>query len=207
MNKKEFTAELKELMSTMSEEEIEKTINALNGCKMAISRKSDQEKGEKARLLLTVELNRSELRCVGSDNREGTVKIYGASLLTSGDYRDYSGIIPETKGNWWLYSRAMIRNGELKYNYCIPRDAVAAIRPVLVVEELGEVFKPGDTLYINGGKFSVLSPYLLIKSSCLDDLCSFHAVNYECSLLKLCVDGWYAKLIKENEKTDEANAT
>ena len=206
MDKKEFTAELKELMSTMSEEEIEKAINALNGCKMAINRKNNQEKGEKARLLSTVELNRSELRYVKSDNREGTIKVYGASLLTTCDYRDHSDIIPGTKGNWWLYSKSLIENGHLQY-YCYKKDEVAAIRPVLVVEELGDGLKPGDTLYINGGKFNVITPYLIIKSSCLDDKCTFGAANYESSMIKLCVDGWYMKLVKENEKTPEANAT
>ena len=86
MDKKEFTAELKDLLSSMSEEEIEKTLNALNGCKKAICKKNNQEKGEKVRLLSTTDRNEAELHFVRGKNEEGTIKAIGASLLTAFDF-------------------------------------------------------------------------------------------------------------------------
>ena len=85
MDKKEFTTELKDLLSSMSEEEIEKTLNALNGCKTAICKKNNQEKGEKARLLSTADRNEADLHYLQGKEKEGTIKAIGASLLTAFD--------------------------------------------------------------------------------------------------------------------------
>ena len=72
MNKNDFKSELKELMSFMTEEEIETAINALIGCKTAVYMKDSQEKGEKVRLLSTVERHEAELNYVGKGKKEGT---------------------------------------------------------------------------------------------------------------------------------------
>ena len=100
MNKNDFTNELKELLSSMSEEEIEKTINTLNGCRSAVYKKNNKEKGEKARLLTTTEHCEATLRYVGKGKKEGTVKTVGASLLTRHDFDLLCNNLPDTKDNW-----------------------------------------------------------------------------------------------------------
>ena len=207
MNKNDFTNELKELMSSMSEEEIEKTINALSGCKSAVYKKNNQEKGEKARLLSTTERHEAELHYVGERKKEGTLKAVGASLLTSCDFDLLRSKLPSINDNWWLYDKYRVSNNNRNWSY----DSATGgkIRPVIVIDDINGNLEPGEVFYINDEKFKLLTPSLAIKSACFEDLCTYSATNYECSILRLCVDGWYMKLIKENEthKLEISNGT
>lgn len=200
MDKKEFATELKDLLSSMSEEEIEKTLNALNGCKAAISKKNNLEKGEKARLLSTTERHKAELRFTGRGGKEGTIKAIGASLLTRFDFGEARNILPGIKGDWWLYDKGRVSNNYTER--CFDQKTVGKIRPVIIVDEIKGDLRQGEVFSINDETFRLLSPCLVIKNNCLDDLCTYNAANYECSVLKLCVDGWYMKLIKENQSAD-----
>ena len=202
MDKNEFTKELKELLSSMSEEEIEKTLNALNGCKSAISKKVSREKGEKARLLSTVERNEAELRYTSDDGKsEGIVRLLGASLLTCQDFDLLKDYITGSNDAWWLYDKNIVSNGHRNYAY---KSTTGKIRPIVMVKEISGDLKVGEWFYINDTKFRLISQCLAIKSSCLDDYCTYFASNYECSVLKLCVDGWYMKLIRENKNGQSA---
>ena len=204
MDKNEFTRELNELLSSMSEEEIERTLNALNGCKSAISKKVSREKGDKARLLATVEQNEAEFHYESRDGRSaGTIKLLGASLLTLQDYNLLKHRIPGTKDPWWLYDGCIIKNEKVNYNFT---GTVGKIRPVVLIEEINGDLKPGDIFFINDEKFLLISQCLAIKSICLEDFCTHKTYYYECSVIKLCVDGWYMKLIRENKKTGQGTA-
>ena len=204
MDKKEFTAELKDLLSSMSEEEIEKTLNALNGCKEVIRKKNNLEKGEKARLFSTFERNEAELHFVGNENKEGTIKAIGATLLTSDDFERTKSILPAIEKCWWLYDLKRV-SGNYAWSYGF--NTGGRIRPIVIIEEINGDLEPGEVFSINDESFRLLSPSLMIKHNCFEDLCTYDAPNYECSILKLCVDGWYSRLIKENKKASGPSAT
>lgn len=196
MDKKEFTSEFKELLSSMSQEEIERTLNALNGCKSAISKKNNQEKGEQSRLLATVGRNESELYYTTLDDEAGVIKAIGASVLTSDDFNKSKDIIPAVQGAWWLYEKPYCVSNNYKERSYSPNYAYK-IRPVIIIDEIKGNPKRGETIYINDVSFTLLSPRLLIKNNCFEDRCTYTAANYESSVLKMCVDGWYMKLVKE----------
>lgn len=196
MNKNDFESELKDLMSSMSEEEIEKTINALSDCKSAVYKKNNQEKGEKARLLSTTEPHDAELHYIGEGEKEGTIKAVGASLLTSCDFDLLCKKLPYTNDKWWLYDKYRVSS---KGNFSNCMEAGGKIRPVIVIDDIKGDLKPDEVFCINDEKFKLLTPSLAIKIVCFEDLCTYSATNYECSILKLCVDGWYFKLIRENK--------
>ena len=204
MDKKEFTAELRDLLPSMSEEEIEKALNALNGCKTAISKKTNQEKGKKARLLATTERDEAELRVVDSQKKEGTIKTIGASLLTDSDFEEAKNILPDVKDDWWLYDKRRVSN---HCSVCYFPHSLGKIRPVIIVDKIIGDLQRGEMFYINDESFRLLSPSLIIRSSCLDDSCTYDAARYECSVLKLCVDGWYRKLIRENRPAEDSDGT
>ena len=210
MNKTEFTNELKELMSTMSEEEIRKTINALNGCRSSVSRKQNRENSEKSRLFLTSERREAELYYLGEGKLEGVIVTVGASLLTSTDYtrlrEELAGGDCFCGGNWWLFDHYRITSG----NICAPKDSTTTgkIRPVLLIERIGGNLKPGDCFHVNYDRFKLLTPSLAIRVDCLPDSCTFLGDEYPLSLPRFCVDGWYGKLIRENElQRQESDAT
>ena len=205
MDKKEFTTELKDLLSSMSEEEIEKTLNALNGCKTAICKKNNQEKGEKARLLSTTDRNESELHFVRGKNKEGTIKAIGASLLTAFDFEEAKKVLPRIVDNWWLYDKQRVSDNCSEWYY--NENTGGKIRPVIIVDEIKGDLQPGEEFSINNESFRYISPSLIIRNNCLDDLCTYNALNYECSILKLCVDGWYMKLIRENQSSAGSTET
>ena len=203
MDKKEFTNEFKELLSSMSQEEIERTLNALNGCKSAISKKINQEKGEQSRLLVTVGRNESELYYTTLDDETGVIKAIGASILTSDDFDKSKDIIPDFYfGAWWLYEKPFYVSNNYKERNYNPNCAYK-IRPVIIIDEITGNPKRGETIYINDVSFTLLSPRLLIKNICFEDRCTYMAENYESSVLKMCVDGWYMKLVKENKNTED----
>lgn len=197
MNKDDFTKELKELMSSMSEEEIEKTISALSSCKSAVYRKNNQEKGEKARLLSTIERHEAELYYVGERIKEGTIRAVGASLLTSRDFDLLSNELPCTKDSWWLYDRYRVSNKHRSWSN--DRTKGGKIRPVIVIDEIQGNLEQGEAFYINDERFKLLTPLLAIKTECLEDLCTYTAANYECSIARFCVDGWYLRLVGDNK--------
>ena len=198
MNKNDFESELKDLMSSMSEEEIKKTINALSACKSAVYRKNNQEKSEKARLFSTTERHEAELHYIREREKEGTLKAIGASLLTTHDYGLLSNKLPECNESWWLRDKTLVSNN-LRFGY-YSNNTLGRIRPVLIIEEIDGDLKVGEAFYINDEKFKLVTSFIAIRISCLEDLCTFNVINYECSILKYCVDGWYMKLIKENTK-------
>ena len=202
MDKKEFTNEFKELLSSMSQEEIERTLNALNGCKSAISKKNNQEKGEQSRLLATVGRNESELYYSTLYDETGVIKAIGASVLTYEDFIKSMDIIPAVQHDWWLYEKPLcVSNNKTNRSYS-PNYAYR-IRPVIIIDEITGSPKRGETLYINDVSFTLLSPRLMIKNRCFEDRCTYTAANYESSVLKMCVDGWYMNLVKENKNAED----
>ncbi len=204
MDKNEFTTELKELMATMSEAEIEKTISAINACKTVICKRNNQEREDKSRLLGIVERNESELRFTGKNGKTGTIKAIGASLLTANDFHQYKSNMPEIEDEWWLYeAKQRVKNnvGCWAENLRI----VCKIRPVIIVDKIDGDLQLGETFYINDEMFRLISPCLIIKNSCLYDSCTYTSVNYDSSLVKLCVDGWFAKLVKKNNDGQKRN--
>ena len=205
MDKQEFTTELKDLLSSMTEEEIEKALNALNGCKTAICKKNNQEKGKKARLLSTTERNEAELHFVREKNKEGTIKATGASLLTAFDFAEARKILPGIVDNWWLYDKRSVSNNCIEWYY--NKNTAGKIRPVIIVDEIKGDLQPGEVFSINDESFRYISPSLIIRDNCLDDLCTYNAINYKCSILKMCVDGWYMKLVKENQNALSSTET
>lgn len=205
MDKNDFTAEFKDLITSMSEDEIQKTLNALNGCKEVINRKNNKKKVELSRILSTLELNPAHLHFEGNNHKKGIIKALGATLLSDYEFRNYHKNIPPVKNEWWLYERKIAING---YSIWSLRESdICAIRPIIVVDEIIGDLKMGESFFINSESFIRISPLIIIKNSCLEDSYAFNEENYECSTLKQCVDGWYAKLIKENKSEKKYCAT
>ena len=223
MNKNDFKSELKELMSSMSENEIEKAISALSRCKTRVYKKNNQKNGEKARLYSTTERHESELYYVGLRRKEGTIKVIGASLLTVHDYDLLKDVLPANNDSWWLYDKSVYSDCD-KFRVSIRSSGreisrlennendnkiSGKIRPVLVIDKINGDLSAGDVFYINDEKFQLLTPSIAIKTACFKELCTYNAADYESSVLRYCVDGWYMKLIRDNEqlKQNMSNAT
>lgn len=76
------------------------------------------------------------------------------------------------------------------------------------MEDLSGLLNQGDVFFINEEKFFLLSPFLAVRTECLGGMLSIdtspfkYAITrqdaYRESLLKMCVDGWCLKLIREN---------
>ena len=206
MNKNDFEIELKELMTSMSEKEIEKTIMALSKCKSSVYKRNNREKAEKSRLFSTVERNESKLRYLGKEKKEGYIKALGASVLSNKDFDKLKGKITHVNENWWLYDgycHCRIRIKEKMKSLTFDRMALGSIRPIILIEEIKGDIQPGEEFYINDEVFHLLTPSIAIKSVCLDGLCTYSDEEYESSILRFCVDGWYMKLVRDNAKNEE----
>ena len=199
MNKTDFTSELKELMATMSEEEIEKTIRALADCRDTVYRKSAREKSKKAELLLTLDRHDSTLDYTEKKGKGGKLFVRGASLLSLKDYRTLYEKLPKISGVFWLYDNHRAPDPSRP-----DAKTSAGVRPVIVLDRIEGDLKPGALFYINEEKFKLLTPFLAIRVTSLRDTCTFNADSYAFSLVKFCVDGWYANLIRKNEMRRES---
>ena len=205
MDKNEFAAEFKELISLMSQKEIEKAFNELNGCKKVINKRNNKKKVERSRILSTLELNPAHLHFDGNNHKKGSIKALGATLLSNYDFGNYQKNIPPVKNEWWLYERTIAINGYSIWS--LRQSDTCAIRPIIVVDEIIGDLKLGESFFINSESFTLISPFIIIKNSCLEDSYTFNEESYECSTLKQCIDGWYAKLIKENKDEKISSAT
>ncbi len=209
MNKKEFTNELRELSQCMTKEQIERAIMALNGCREKIFRKASQDKEDLSGLLVTIDRNEAEFSFIMAgapvNTVPGKVKVLGASLLTSGDFELFGCNLPDTYYLWWLYDRKLVW-GKKPANQ--NDNQYAFIRPVLIISDAGTSgLKAKDEFYINTEKFRMISDSIAIKTACLQDSCSFTAQNYESSMIKCCVEGWYVQLMRSNKLWEEENAS
>ncbi len=207
MNKNDFTNELKELMSSMSEEEIEKTINALSSCRTAVYKKVNREKSRKAMLFSTASRYEAELQYIGAGAKTGTLKTVGASLLTDSDFVDFGqlrSVIPYTTDNWWLHNGYLVSDNRI--NWMNIKKGNGKIRPVIIIDHIHGDLTPGEAFCINDESFILLTELLAIRAACFDEFCSYTAVNYECSIARFCVDGWYMKLINDNKTSKQQTA-
>ena len=198
MNKKEFDSELKELMSSMTEEEIKKTIGLLDGCRALKSRKLNYDKGELTRLSATADPYGAELGFIHQGQPAGRIYTMGASLLTEDDYMRFEYVIPTTQRIWWLYNgKQAVGNKGLRPS---PYDNdMGSIRPVLIIGEINGELVPGDAFSVSNERFKLLSPSLAIRTDPLDEKCTFRSFNYETSALRFFVNGWYAELVRKNK--------
>ena len=196
MDKAEFTNELKDLSHSMTRAELEKAITALNECRSRIHNKDSREKSAISRLLSTTERNEADLIYMHSAfGRQGTIRAFGASLLTYAD-------CCELKGKWsdvpyWLYEGYRVKDGKIDF---WPGDKGACIRPVLILDDIKRAgLSAGDNIKINEETFLLIGDHLALALLCLDELCTFKSRDYSHSIIKYCVDGWYAHLLKENK--------
>ncbi len=203
MDKNDFLVALKEILPEMNEEEIKTALETLNDCKPKISKKNVCEKACKARILSSIDVKEIELTCLDGGKNERKVVALGASLLMDPEFNCFKNDIPED-GRWWLHDLYYVENGKMLYNY--DRVQVARIRPIIIVREMPSDMKTGDRVIINGEDFVFLAPIILLKTKCLGDSCTYNARGYFTSVIKYCVDGWYAELIKNN-KTRSSSAT
>ena len=197
MNRNEFTEELKALTSSMSEAEIEKTIQALKECRAAVYQKQSQDKSEKARLYTVAEPHRSQLRYRGMRGADGVISVLGASLLTIFDFERLREEIPRVCDSWWLFEKQPVING-VRY-WWKNKSVICGIRPVLIIDEIHGDLLPGDSFFVSEEQFDLLSPSLAIRAVCLEEPCAYTAANYGSSVIRLCIDGWYARLIGKSE--------
>ncbi len=203
MNKNEFTNELKELSRNMTPEQIERAIAALSKSRNSIYLKENQNKAEISRLLSTTEWNETELSFFMENAPEsselGTVKIIGASLLTREDYDKYKSNLPMGPAyQWWLYDKTPVYGSTISSR---SQYAYAYVRPVLILSDTDSSgLISGNSFYINTERFKMISNRLALKTTCLQDSCSFTSESYESSLIRYCVEGWYARLVRLNRK-------
>ncbi len=205
MNKTEFTNELRELSQFMTEEQIEMAITALNGCRQAINKKKNQNREGISRLLDTFERNEAEFSFTKAGSNvnasPGKVRVLGASLLTRKDFYEYGANIPKQRFFWWLYDGGIAKDSSFP---SWESGKSAFIRPVLIIsDEDASGLNTGDDFYISTERFRMISASIAIKTVCLQDSCTFTAEDYESSMIKCCVEGWYARLMRSNKLWEE----
>ena len=196
MDKYEFDEELKAVVGYMSEEEIGKAIDAIDKCKRAIFKEHSRMMSEISELLQNAEQNEAMLTYSTRWSKTGKLKVLGASMLSTCDFNRYYHKIPAIGSEWWLNDKIVVVKSDIDWRY---NKSVAYVRPILIVSDpRSSGLYPGNVFYINEEKFKLLSNSIAIKTRCLGDVCSF-TEDYENSLIKFCVDGWYARLVRVNK--------
>ncbi len=208
MNKTEFTTELHELSRCMTGEQIEMAISVLNGCRSEISLKNSLDKATLSRRLSSTEPNEAVLRYVKENLEDvGEIKALGASLLTWEDCSQLSAHLPRRGGVyfWWLYDGSLMWGDAIAGRHCAS-NTYAYVRPVLILQDsLASGLRPREFFRINDEEFRMLSDTVAIRVASLQGLCSYTAQDYGHSMIKYCVDGWYAHLIRTNRKNHGQN--
>lgn len=205
MDKYEFKSSLQELMGTMTEEEIEKAIDILNNNKAAVYMKENHNRGEEAKFLSTADRIDSDLYYIikrrdGTLIKDGILKTLGASNLTKEDHYTFANWIPEIKRDWWLYDGYWISDNGQVFAAGWHSETTHWIRPILIIDEIIGNLHRGESFQINDESFVLISDRIAIRTMCLEDKCTFLSGSYDTSVLKYCVNGWYFRLVHENEK-------
>ena len=206
MNKTQFTSELKELMSTMSAEEIARTIEALSGCKAAVKRNADQKNCEKAELFFGARGRAAKLRYI-ANGESGTLHTVGASLPDERCYHMHRWQLPKTDDFWWLDGGRLVTDKGLRWWYD-RKELTGHVRPVLLIDRIEGDLKPGDFFSVNGEAFRLLSPLLAIRTDCLQDECTYrNHYQKEPSVVLYCVEGWFESLLRKNTAQEAPDET
>ncbi len=198
MERQEFTKELKDLMGCMTKEELEKTISVLNGCKEAV-RKNDMERKHKVSPYFTdSDAFPAELDYTAFTGEKGVIELEGASLLTQRDFDAFKNVVPVCYHDWWLKDSALvINNGRTRTPY-FDSSTAGKIRPVLVIRGGRGNLRPGSIFSVNGEEFKMIHPDLAIRIKPLEDFCTYLCKDYSSSIQRICVEGWFARLCREN---------
>lgn len=206
MNKTQFTSELKELMSAMTAEEIERTIEALSGCKAAVKQNDDRNKSEKAWTFRGARGHAAELRFV-AQGESGTLHTVGASLPDEHCYHMHQWNLPQTDDFWWLDDGSLVTDKGIKRWYD-RKTLMGHVRPVLLIDRIDGKLKPGDFFRANGEAFRLLTPLLAIRTECLEGECTYRDQNHhEPTIVQYCLEGWYESMIRNHSAQDAADET
>ncbi len=194
MNSSSFADKLKEITGCMSGEEIRDAIDRLNSYRTSAFRKNSIDKGMAAQIVSEA-MDEAELyfRYRGAVRK---LKTTGASVLTKEVFEELKRFIPVIDGPWWLHNGQAVLENRSR----IDDRPTANIRPVLCISDLsGSGLRIGDIFMINGEYLKLISERIAIRTDCLQGFCSFRS-DYDDSLVRLCVEGWYGKLVRDNRK-------
>jgi len=200
MDKIRFIEDLRAIMGSLTEEEIKKATEALSDCKNDIYKRSSREKCGRARLLSSAEKSESALQIDKGGGEKAMLRVFGATLLSSEDYLEYAVNIPECGSRWWLYDKCVsCTEGRIGTN--VFPETAALVRPILITENAAEAgLTPGKVFYTGDEQFCMISESIAVRAACLPWKFMFNADRYEETSIAMCVDGWYARLIRKSGK-------
>jgi len=204
MDRTEFLNELQELAGSMSQEEIEKALDALRECRPAVYRETFKEKGELALLRETMDTEEADLLYIDMDGNKGELHVLGGTLLPPSlfdMYRSDISVCSKTEG-WWLFERQRVAGSVRGYE---SGAGTARIRPALVIDGITGGLTPNQCFRTGNETFMLLSRNLAIRQGTLDSACTVSDnVYYRNSVIRHCVNGWFKNLVRKSRRSTDA---
>ena len=204
MDRTEFLNELQELAGSMSQEEIEKALDALRECRPAVYRETFKGKGELALLCETMDAAETDLPYIDTDGNTGELHVLGGTLLPPPLFDTYRSDIPicsKTEG-WWLFERQRVAGSVRGYE---SGARPARIRPALVIDGITGGLTPNQCFRTGNETFMLLSRNLAIRQGTLDSACTVSDnVYYRNSVIRYCVNGWFKNLVRKSGRSADA---
>ena len=195
MNSSSFADKLKEMTGCMTGEEIRDAIDRLKEYRTNAFKRKSIDKAIAAQIASEAQ-DEAELyfRHRGAVRK---LKTTGASVLTKEVFEELRSFIPVIRLPWWLHNGQAVIENSLRIAY----RPTANIRPVLCISDLSESgLRIGDIFMINGEYLKLISEMIAIRTDCLKGFCSFTSGYDDESMVRLCVEGWYGKLVRENRQ-------